>query len=225
MKNNFEKELEQLINKYSMENDSNTPDFILAEYLSNCLKTFNIILQKRAHWYDETGLPISEKVINSLNCFVNEAIMLENAASNFNYHNYCARATLGVYPSFTPYQLLENDYGHVRSASEKEEIRKILKNRNSCCDISKNAYDDWEITMVKTNGCPCGHNGKTISNNSIIQAVRVGDKTYEIGQTVKNNGILEKFTLDGCSRVNATVKYNVNCPFHHYTKFIDIVNL
>ena len=49
--NKFRKELETLINKYSMENASNTPDFILAEYLENCLKAFDLALSKRASWY------------------------------------------------------------------------------------------------------------------------------------------------------------------------------
>lgn len=37
----FDKELEDLINRYSMENDSNTPDYILAKYLMDCLGAFN----------------------------------------------------------------------------------------------------------------------------------------------------------------------------------------
>ena len=37
----FEKELEHLINKHSMENGSDTPDYILAKYLSNCLEVYN----------------------------------------------------------------------------------------------------------------------------------------------------------------------------------------
>lgn len=47
----FEKELEQLINKYSMENTSNTPDFILAKYLRYCLETFNYASNSRETWY------------------------------------------------------------------------------------------------------------------------------------------------------------------------------
>jgi len=38
---NFINELKHLINRYSQESGSNTPDFILAEYLSNCLEAFN----------------------------------------------------------------------------------------------------------------------------------------------------------------------------------------
>jgi len=47
----FEKELERLLNKYSKENDSNTPDFILASYLKNCLENFGQTIQRREKWY------------------------------------------------------------------------------------------------------------------------------------------------------------------------------
>ena len=47
----FLKELEILINKHSKENGSNTPDFILAEYLDDCLKNFDKALYRRSGWY------------------------------------------------------------------------------------------------------------------------------------------------------------------------------
>ncbi len=40
MRETFLKRLEKLINEYSKENESNTPDFILAEYMNDCLNTF-----------------------------------------------------------------------------------------------------------------------------------------------------------------------------------------
>ena len=49
----FENELEILINKYSKENDSNTPDFILANFLDRCLEAFNLCVSRRTEWYDE----------------------------------------------------------------------------------------------------------------------------------------------------------------------------
>jgi hypothetical protein len=51
MSSNFEKELEQLINKHSIENESNTPDFILSRYLMNCLQSYEIALDSREKWY------------------------------------------------------------------------------------------------------------------------------------------------------------------------------
>ena len=216
METKFQTELEQLINKYSVESESNTPDFILAEYLGNCLNAFNIAVKRREDWYGRNKP--SKKEFN----FEDEAIMLEKAAYDHNYHNYCARLTLGILPAITPYDLVD-----MRSyaASERKAIKEMLQKRNVCCDVSRNAYNDWEITMVRMNGCPCGHNGKTIPNGYGIMQVRVGGKKYELGSSVSNDGVIEKFTLDSCGRVIATVDYKVNCPFRHYTKFIDIVNL
>lgn len=51
MNSNFEKELQKLLNKHSIENGSNTPDFILSWYLMNCLQTLNILTDKREDWY------------------------------------------------------------------------------------------------------------------------------------------------------------------------------
>jgi hypothetical protein len=42
---NFKRELASVLNKYSRENLSNTPDYILAEYLNDCLNTFDKIIQ------------------------------------------------------------------------------------------------------------------------------------------------------------------------------------
>lgn len=49
--NDFETELEHLINRFSMENESDTPDFILARYLHNCLKAYNGAVVRRESWY------------------------------------------------------------------------------------------------------------------------------------------------------------------------------
>jgi hypothetical protein len=47
----FEADLETLINHHSLENGSDTPDFILASYLRECLATFNLALTARERWY------------------------------------------------------------------------------------------------------------------------------------------------------------------------------
>ena len=47
----FAKELEELINKHSIENFSNTPDFILADYLMNCLEAYHSIKIKNDNWH------------------------------------------------------------------------------------------------------------------------------------------------------------------------------
>jgi len=44
-------EVERLLNRYSRENASNTPDFILAEYLMSCLRAFEGAVNARDNWY------------------------------------------------------------------------------------------------------------------------------------------------------------------------------
>lgn len=50
-KSEFEKELTALINKHSLEGESDTPDFILAKFLKNSLKAFNEATRRRSDWY------------------------------------------------------------------------------------------------------------------------------------------------------------------------------
>ena len=49
----FQSQLESLINSESMENGSNTPDLILARYLTSCLKAFDAATRSRDDWYNE----------------------------------------------------------------------------------------------------------------------------------------------------------------------------
>lgn len=55
----FEKELEELLNKYGQENGSDTPDFILAKYLNDCLTTWNHAVSAREKWYGRDRKPVS----------------------------------------------------------------------------------------------------------------------------------------------------------------------
>jgi hypothetical protein len=45
------KEIETSINRASAENGSNTPDFILSEYLVDCLAAFDKASRAREKWY------------------------------------------------------------------------------------------------------------------------------------------------------------------------------
>jgi hypothetical protein len=44
-------DIEDIINKNSAENGSHTPDYILAEYLLDCLKAFDNAVSLREKWY------------------------------------------------------------------------------------------------------------------------------------------------------------------------------
>jgi len=47
----FRKGLENLINLHSLENGSDTPDFILGDYLRHCLEAFDNAVRTREVWY------------------------------------------------------------------------------------------------------------------------------------------------------------------------------
>jgi hypothetical protein len=47
----FRGELRALINSYSKENQSDTPDFILAEFMDDCLRAFDAATVRREEWY------------------------------------------------------------------------------------------------------------------------------------------------------------------------------
>lgn len=44
-------QIQELLNEHSAETGSNTPDFILARYLKDCLDAFNNAVLARSNWY------------------------------------------------------------------------------------------------------------------------------------------------------------------------------
>ncbi len=53
----FQKDLKALINRHSIENISNTPDWVLAQYLQSCLLAFETATQQREAWYGRDPRP------------------------------------------------------------------------------------------------------------------------------------------------------------------------
>lgn len=47
----FREDIDHLVNQYSLENGSNTPDFVLSEYIQDCLTAFDNAVQLRERWY------------------------------------------------------------------------------------------------------------------------------------------------------------------------------
>lgn len=50
----LERELAETLNRHSAENQSNTPDFLLATYLMRCLQAASGLINRRSAWW---GLP------------------------------------------------------------------------------------------------------------------------------------------------------------------------
>jgi hypothetical protein len=49
----FRNELQYVLNTYSKENESNTPDFLLADFVIDCLKAFNKAVNSRKKYLKE----------------------------------------------------------------------------------------------------------------------------------------------------------------------------
>ena len=52
----FHKELQVLVNAHSIENESNTPDFVLANYLIDCLKAYENAHNYCNEWNSPEGV-------------------------------------------------------------------------------------------------------------------------------------------------------------------------
>jgi hypothetical protein len=61
----FREDLEILINQNSKENGSNTPDFILADYLADCLDAYDKAVTRRTEWYQKSKDEISDRIANA----------------------------------------------------------------------------------------------------------------------------------------------------------------
>jgi len=51
LKDEFRKDLIYIINKYSLENDSDSPDWLLAQYIISCLGNFDSTVRGREIWH------------------------------------------------------------------------------------------------------------------------------------------------------------------------------
>jgi len=57
------KEIEYAINCNSAENGSNTPDFILAEYLTDCLSAHDKAVTSLEKWYGGEPIPVDAPTV------------------------------------------------------------------------------------------------------------------------------------------------------------------
>lgn len=72
----FEQELRELINRHCAENESDTPDFILASYMKQCFDSFNTAVNAREKWYGRGGG----------NAATNDVVMIDGLSENVIRH-------------------------------------------------------------------------------------------------------------------------------------------
>jgi hypothetical protein len=69
MQDDLRKDIETAINRHCGENASNTPDFMLADYLMLCLEAFDKTVSAREKWYGRdpgigpAGIPTDGRMI------------------------------------------------------------------------------------------------------------------------------------------------------------------
>jgi len=61
MSNDLKRDIASMLNRHSRENESNTPDFILAEYLLMCLEAFEKTSNRREAWFGKS-LSVNDEV-------------------------------------------------------------------------------------------------------------------------------------------------------------------
>ena len=145
----FRQELEELINKHSLENGSDTPDFILAEYLLESLRAFDRATNARESWFIKNTnayadpeykkfLNRVEDTVRNLKTIPKEKESLEDTVEQLrrlteigNWNNMCARATLypgksiEEIPQWKPEDMVQNLSD--RTEEEKLQILELLK--------------------------------------------------------------------------------------------------
>lgn len=62
MKQSFKNELTQLINKYSIDAEANTPDYLLAEYVVDVLSSYVGITKARDEWKERPKAPVKPDI-------------------------------------------------------------------------------------------------------------------------------------------------------------------
>jgi len=105
--------LEAVINKHGMENGSDTPDFILAEYLMNALNNFDNIVNRRELWYGRK----SEAVDSQLDIpFPSK----EDELMNTVYDDICREEAEMEELRMEGYLLREDDYPEPKKKTKKK---------------------------------------------------------------------------------------------------------
>ena len=86
MRQPFLKALEELINKYSKENESDTPDFILAEYMADCLRAYENTIKQRDRWFG-VDMWSSDKLVHKSDTNTSQITNPQDTEQNYKNNN------------------------------------------------------------------------------------------------------------------------------------------
>jgi hypothetical protein len=109
----FEIQLANLLNRHSKEKASGTPDHILAEYLIDCLKTWDKYVGRRAAWRGEhTELPALYEIQNGV-----RTVPLVVYSGKLHIRNEIGEAKIKI----TPGEQLAQPFGQIEAVIAKFE--------------------------------------------------------------------------------------------------------
>ena len=178
----FRRELIALLNKHSKENGSNTPDFVLADYLINCLNNFNLTTQKRTEWYGEKL--VREKIKESRNEFEKEIDEKEQLIlfEDIDFNNLCARATL--YPGKSIEEV--QDLQYVQRLEESYDfVNSVL---NGTTPMNTQETRQW---VIKTLEGRLKRYGVVVQCSEVNNPPAIIDENLLIARAMRNSTIRE----------------------------------
>jgi len=91
MAKSFKKGLAGLINKYNIENVSETPDFLLANFLESCLAAFELTTIRREGWHRKKDISELVKAILNIGYYPVEPSFIKAGAQIVNEQWYMPR--------------------------------------------------------------------------------------------------------------------------------------
>ncbi len=59
----FEQDIAEVLNRHSAENNSGTPDYILAKFLHGCLQVFDVTVSHRTKWFGMNAISKADREI------------------------------------------------------------------------------------------------------------------------------------------------------------------
>jgi hypothetical protein len=86
----FQIELTKLINNHSLENITNTPDFIISNYLINCLRSYHTLHFNRDIWYCKDEKPVKK-------CIMCDKLLSEQERIYDTNHYLCSSECVNDY--------------------------------------------------------------------------------------------------------------------------------
>ncbi len=92
----FREELTALINSYSKEKESNTPDFILSHFLIGCLNSFGDAVQHREAWYGRGGLSAPDREAVPLEDPTVTTVHVPQGENGFTFEEFSKAAKLAL---------------------------------------------------------------------------------------------------------------------------------